>query len=286
MKVQPFKIPKPVQYNLIIQVDKGDTFYPLLHQHEEIQVSCVLSGQGKLIVSDSINPFTSGDIFVIGGQSPHLFQSATGGNRAYMISLFFTLESFGKGFFEVPELSEVNLFYDTIGGGIKICSKLKSIRKIMETLPKASKFERFLHFLRLIQKINAAKKRELAAFVSRKKISHTEGKRLQLVFEYVMNHFDKEITLSDIAMRSHMTPPSFCRFFKQHTNKTFFEFLMELRISHSCELLAGPLELPIAEIAEKSGFNSVSHFNRSFKRIKKMTPSSFKGKMTVATNYQ
>ena len=57
MKVYPFKIPKPVDEHLIVQIDKEPIFYNRLHQHEEIQISFIKKGSGSLIVGDSINTY-------------------------------------------------------------------------------------------------------------------------------------------------------------------------------------------------------------------------------------
>jgi AraC-like DNA-binding protein len=72
-----------------------------------------------------------------------------------------------------------------------------------------------------------------------------------------------------------MTPNAFCRFFKQRTNKTFFQFLIELRVEHACQLLGSKRELNINLISDLSGFNSISNFNKKFKKIKGVTPSKY-----------
>ncbi len=279
MKVKPFKIPKSPEDKLTVQIDEGSQFYNSLHEHQEVQLSYIIAGHGTLIVSDSIHNFDAGDIFIIGGHIPHLFQSAATSAHNRMISIFFTKDGFGRCFFELPGLLEIGQSLDSLGGGQQIVSKQKAIGNMMLKLPKASKFEQLVYFLKLLQKVKKAEKKELTGFISSKKISISEGKRLRLVFDYVMKHFYREITLTQISNLAHMTPPAFCRFFKQHTNKTFFAFLIELRIAHACKLLMLPDKLAIAEISEQSGFQSVSNFNRKFKKIKKMTPSAYKSNM-------
>jgi hypothetical protein len=64
MKVLPFKIPKPEQDALIYQEDVGVSFYDKLHQHEEIQLSLIVEGEGTLIVGDAINYYKKGDILI------------------------------------------------------------------------------------------------------------------------------------------------------------------------------------------------------------------------------
>lgn len=285
MKVKPFKIPKPVQNNLTVQVDIAENFYDQLHQHEEIQISYIVKGQGKLIVANSIHKYNTGDIFVIAGETPHLFQSIVSKLNSHMISLFFTKKSFGEGFFEIPELKGINTFFDISIRSFQIHSKRKSIAHLMYKLSEADSFEKFLNFLKLIKIIIAADKTELTGFIQTKKISKVEGRRLQQVFDYVMHNFEKDITLHQISNLVHMTPHAFCRFFKQRTNKTFFQFLIELRIEHACQMLFDSNKTPIAEISERSGFHSISNFNRKFKKIKKTTPSQYAKKAGVNTGF-
>ena len=89
MKIHSFKIPKKPGENLTLQSDKSPLFFDKLHQHEEIQISQIISGKGKLIVGDSVHSFEDGDLFAIGSGIPHLFKSTRGNKDSHMISLFF-----------------------------------------------------------------------------------------------------------------------------------------------------------------------------------------------------
>ena len=75
MKVLPFTIPKPEPSGLIYQEDHEWLFYDQLHQHEELQISYIVKGSGTLIVSEAIGSYSEGDVFVIGGNVPHVFKS-------------------------------------------------------------------------------------------------------------------------------------------------------------------------------------------------------------------
>ncbi|MFD0798302.1 AraC family transcriptional regulator [Maribacter chungangensis] len=275
MKIYPFEIPKPVAGALIVQVDTEFVFFDKLHQHEEIQISLLVKGEGKLIIGDSVHPFAAGDLFIIDGKIPHLFQSSPSDESSHMISLFFTAGTFGKDFFNIPDLERAKSFFDTPNTGFKVSDKNWEARAIMNKLPAADTFSRFILFLKLLKSIAENEITLLTGFVHPKALSANEGKRLQDVLDYVMHNFDKDIKLTTVANLAFMTPNAFCRFFKQRTNKTFFQFLIELRIEHACQLLISEKDLPIAAIAEKSGFGSISNFNRKFKLLKKTTPTSY-----------
>lgn len=275
MKIYPFQIPKPVAGALIVQVDKELEFFNKLHQHEEIQISLLVKGQGKLIIGDSVHAYTAGDLIVIDGKIPHLFQSIRSQEVSHMISLFFTKSTFGSDFFTIPALEQIASFFDKPNTGYKVSSENLDARQIMETLPSTDTFSRFILFLQLLQSISKAPIKMLTTFAHPKALNANEGKRLQEVLDYVMHNFDKDIKLVTVANLAFMTPNAFCRFFKQRTNKTFFQFLIELRIEHACQLLSSSKDASIVAIAEKSGFGSISNFNRKFKRIKKCTPSAY-----------
>ena len=286
MKVLPFKISKPINSSIIVQEDKAQEFYNQLHQHEETQISHIVKGRGKLIVANTVHSFTDGDVFIIGSKTPHLFQNEPTDAHAHMITVFTTPEGLGQGLLQIPELEELRLFFQNCGNGVAVQTGKKSIANTMKKLTKSTKLDTFLYFLKLIQKINLVSKLDLIAHLPPKSISNKEGRRLQLVFEYAMNHFSSTVTLDKVAELIHMTTPAFCRFFKRHTNKTFFEFLIELRIAHACQLLAKEEKESIAEIAEFSGFNSISNFNRTFKRIKTISPSKYAKRMKSTQAYQ
>ena len=96
------------------------------------------------------------------------------------------------------------------------------------------------------------------------------------VFEYTMNNFENEISLHTISSIGNMTKNAFCKYFKKRTNKTYVSFLNELRIEHASKLLMSKKDLSITEIAERTGFNNMSNFNRQFKALKFVSPSEFK----------
>ncbi len=275
MKVQPFKIPKPADDRLVVQIDHSEHLYDKLHQHEEIQISYLLAGSGKLVVADSVHPYSPGDLFVIGQKCPHVFLSTPSTESSHMISVFFTKISFGEHFFDIPEMERLQEFFTSSDAGFKVISEKDQCAILIKDIVIADKFSKFLIFLKLLRLLADAKNEVLTGYVYPKKLSVNEGNRMQNVFDFVMNNFQQEITLNSVAEMAFMTPAAFCRFFKLRTNKTFFQFLIEVRIEHACLLLAGNSSLSISEIAALSGFSSISNFNRKFKAIKGVTPTLY-----------
>ncbi len=275
MKVYAFKVPKKPGENIIVQCDKGPTFFDKLHQHEEIQLSLIVNGHGKLIVGGNVHSFKDGDFFVIGSGLPHLFKSTVDYTDSFMISIFFTKASFGDSFFERREMEGLKSFFKYAESGFKLSRAENTIPQLMESIVSADYFSRFILFLQLLKTLSEYRKHKLSNFTQSKEISDDHGERLRSVFDFVMQNFDQKITLEKVSELVHMTPNAFCRFFKQRTNKTFFNFLIEVRVEHGSQLLYNNKDLSVLEVAHLSGFNSISNFNRKFREIKGVNPSRF-----------
>lgn len=280
MKVSPFHILKPVDENLIVQVDRSKGFYRHLHQHAEIQLSLIAEGQGKLLIGDSIHRFGNGDFFAIGSHCPHLFQSDDEDSEIHMISLFFTERTLGEGFFELPDLMEARPFFEIIAEGFRPLAGQLEIAELMCQFPEISRLSRIISFLHLLRQCSQIETKALTHFKYHRRTGPLAGERLQVVFDYLLNHFHDEVKLDHVARLVHMTPNAFCKFFKKRTNKTLFQFIIELRIEHAGQLLKKHPDLSMAHVAERSGFQSISNFNRKFKALKGMSPSQFAGSET------
>lgn len=277
MKPLPFKIPKTSSDTLIVQQDKGKVLYEYYHQHEEIQISLVVRGEGKLVVGDSLSHYQSGDLLVFGSKVPHLFKTTYTGYDTHMISLFFTQTSFGTHFFNLPELKKTQLFFDHAAYGFKVLSEKQVLYDLfMEITNVENKLRRFTLFLSILEILNDASVERLSEDQLQRNYREVEGQRMAKIFQKVMQDFAEDVSLAEVSALANMTPNAFCRYFKQRTNKTFFRFLTEIRINNAAQLLQANKDLSIAEAAYQSGFKNLSNFNRKFKEIKSLTPSDYR----------
>jgi len=273
MKALPFIIPKPNKEAIVYEEDFEYIFYDKFHQHEEIQLSYIAKGEGTLIVGDTINNYTKGDILVLGSNLPHVFKSEKSNTKSLMLSLFFTKNSFGNEFFALDELQPLKPFFKKAFNGFKVVSH--NLQHYFIKLKHQNKFERFINLLQLLEIIQNTKYQPLSTFIYEKQYSEIEGKRMRTIMEYSMNNFQSNISLETIASLANMTKNAFCKYFKKRTNKTYVQFLTELRIENACKLLLTYNDSSINEIAEFSGFNNLSNFNRQFKKLKNTTPVKY-----------
>ncbi|MFT0716148.1 AraC family transcriptional regulator [Flagellimonas lutimaris] len=277
MKVLPFKIPKPKDEALVYQVDREQVFYDQLHQHAEIQISYIAKGSGSLIVGDSISDYKEGDILVIGGFVPHAFKSdILASPQSVMYTLFFDTNSFGKDFFRITDLSSTKEFFKKSELGMRVISNTETIVNEFNKLKTQNKVEQIATLLIIISHIMHSETEPLSSFVYRKSFSDDEGKRMNDVFKYAMEKYHDPINLDEVANVANMSKNAFCRYFKKRTNKTFFQFLIEIRIEHACKLILSNPELAISMISDQCGFNNIANFNRKFKELKGCSPTKFR----------
>ena len=277
MKVLPFKIPKPDNEALVYQEERLNVLYDQLHQHNEIQISYVEKGAGTLIVGDTINTFAPGDILILGGYLPHVFRTDTKfSDETVVYTLFFDKNSFGKHFFDLPDMEIISEFFNDSEYGMKILTPKDKIINLFLKLKNQNKVQRISSLLRIIDLITKAEKTPLSSFVYKKKYTDDEGKRMNEVFHYAMENYMEPITLKEISEIANMSRNAFCRYFKKRTNKTFFQFLIEIRIEHACKQLYSNPDQSIASISELCGFQNTANFNRKFKEVKGMTPSHYR----------
>lgn len=282
MKALPFKIPKAEQSSIHLQVDREMYFYDTLHQHPEVQLTYIESSSGTLIHGDYLGQFAEGDIYLIGSNVPHVFRNddfyyeLKKEDSAVSKSIFFNWKSFGNAFIHLPETEEITTFLEHASRGIKITGEtLKAVREaLLETFESDGITKLTLLFSILDMIRNSKDITYLTAQSSSKRVNEMEGKRLNDIFQFTMANYQRSIRLDEVANIANMSTSAFCRYFKQHTRKTYLDFLNEYRISQACRLLMQE-DKSVAQVCYESGFSNLSNFNRKFKGIMSKTPRQF-----------
>lgn len=93
--------------------------------------------------------------------------------------------------------------------------------------------------------------------------------------QFILNHLTSPMTLDEVAQHAGVSPFHFCKIFKRATGLTFTEFVNRARVEHAKRLLLKP-QSRITEVAYDVGFQSLSQFNRSFRRVTAQSPSEFR----------
>lgn len=106
--------------------------------------------------------------------------------------------------------------------------------------------------------------------------------RMSKVIEYIETHYATDIQLRDIAAEFYLSEYYLCHEFKKYTNRTIIQYLNTTRILNAQRLIM-ETDLKFTVIARKTGFSSLTHFNRTFKSITGMSPSEFRKTLLPGT---
>lgn len=285
MKVLPFTLLVPDDKSVISEVIELPYFYQYLHRHDEWQITWVQRGEGTLIAGNDMHSFRSGNVFLIGAKLPHLFKSNPeyfSGNENKSIkacSIFFNSSGILSSLFNLPEMKMANSFLMRNKHGFKIPADFANdIAKKMFAVHEASGEDVLFTFIKLIRGLQDLNENvePLCSDMYSSNVSENEGMRLSKIINFITENYNNQITLEDVANAAFMTPQAFCRYFKKHTGHTFVSFLNEVRINDACKsLISGEKADCISGVAYKSGFNSITNFNRVFKSIIGQSPRAY-----------
>jgi AraC-like DNA-binding protein len=282
MKIVPFKIPKPGDEAIRVQVDEMPHLYNHLHQHPEIQLTLIVESHGTLVAGDHVGRFREGDVFVIGSNQPHVFRNDAvyfkKKLKAKAITVFFDEHTLGDTFWQQSALKSFLPFFKNSQGGYRIKGiKQGQLRQLLLLMVDAEKIDRIILFLQIIRLLATRKEMTtLSHAVIQRPIRDFDGSRLNAVLEYTFHESHRNIKLAEIAAVANMTVVAFCKYFKTRTRKTYISFLNEIRINQACKLLLAS-DQPVTSICYETGFSNLSHFNRVFKKITGKTPKNYRG---------
>jgi len=258
---------------------------PYWHFHPELEMAYIASGNGKRHVGNNISYYKGGDLIFLGPNLPHygFTDRFTGVNSEIVIQL--KVDFLGAQFLEAPEMESILGLFERSRAGISFHGNIKTeTGERLGDLFHMTHFERIIALLKILNKLAKSDKYTLLnASTAEIIVDRKESIRIGKVYKYVRQHFqDESISLSVVAALINMTVPSFCRFFKKHTNKTFTQFVNEFRVVHATKLLNETND-PISAICFDCGFNNFSHFNRHFKKVTGKSPSQYRKELDPVT---
>lgn len=95
------------------------------------------------------------------------------------------------------------------------------------------------------------------------------------MISYIQQNFTREISLKEFGKQFHLSEKYISRYFKEHFHITLSQYINHLRLEHARQLLQ-ETTLSITEVAMQSGYENVSYFIRSFKKMYGMSPLKYR----------
>ena len=248
------------------------------HYHCEVELVWIRQGNGLRYIGRSIEPFVSGDLVLLGAETPHTWRSSPNPPASALWTVvWFAPEHWGEAFWHLPELRRLKSLLCDARRGLHFAGpQAASIGALIEKLPEmpAGSVASFALLMDILQKLVDMPSRALSAEpLSVGDIR--QDPRLHQTLAWLDAHFDEPLRQSDVARRVNMTPDVFTKWFKRHVGRTFQRYLSELRVANVCARLAHGDE-NITTVAMESGFNNLANFNRRFLSIVGCTPREFR----------
>lgn len=268
-------------FRCFIDYGKG-LVYP--HWHKEIEIIYVIKGTIKIGVNDELIEVNQGQIFFFDSGATHYFLATPESER---LVFQFDSKMFNEGIETMANGEKLkDIFASRENWSLhwplevesNMCQHLQALYD--ETLKMEPGYifatqQHLYGILILFSRKVPEKTRFMKKALNDDSMKNKETlERMDKVFSLIEANYSQAITLEEVAKHVGFSHHYFTRFFKKNTGTTFVGFLTEYRINMAKSILATE-ELPMIEVAEKSGFNSVKTFHHVFKENVGMSPLKY-----------
>lgn len=269
-----------------IQPDAGSSFKILLtprlneifywHFHPEIEIVYVEAAKGIRHIGDHISTYEGSDLALIGSYIPHL--NFDYGVKATVETVVVQLkENFlMDGFDTLPEMQAIIGLFEKAKTGLAFHGETKKMAgKKLKQLSLLDRFSQLMELLNIFQMLaNSDEYSKLNARPISNQSVLKQQERIHKIYQYVETHFQEPIDMKEVSQVVNLTIPAFCRYFRKSTKLTYTDFVNQYKINHARKLLLQGKN--VTEACFDSGFENLSYFNKTFRKITGENPSAFK----------
>jgi len=261
-------------FRILLTPHLNDFYY--WHFHPEYELVYIEGADGPRQVGDHLSRYEGSDLVLIGPHIPHL-NFDYGVRTDYRKVVVQLRENFlGNQLTEMPELSDIARLFDQARKAVAFGGETKRLAgERLLKLPELSHFRQLMELLDILQFLAGSPE---ATLLHTRPIepNHTrkEQHRMQQVYAFIDQHYQRPIELAELADLTSLTPSAFSRYFRKMTRMTFTEYVNQYRVKQAKKLLLR--DQSITEVCFASGFESLSYFNRVFRKVTGSNPLQFK----------
>jgi len=260
--------------------EKARNSRPYWHYHPELELVYVNGGSGKRHIGSHLSYFHEGELVLIGSNLPHQgFTDRLNGNETETVVQMIP-DFLGPDFFTISEMSSIRLMFERAKSGLSFYGETKmAVGRKVEELFESDPFDRVVKLLGVLHDLSHSPEYNiLNAEGFSLEIAKQDNERINVALNHVRKNFQHPIGLGEMSDLISMTVPSFCRYFKKLTGKTFTRFVNEYRLVHAAKLLSEE-QMSITEVCFESGFSNYSHFTKLFKEFFGKSPSNYRSEV-------
>jgi len=261
-------------FRFLLTPKLNEVFY--WHFHPEIELVYVEAEKGIRHIGDHISTYEGCDLALIGSYIPHLNFDYGVKATVETVVIQFPETYFEAGLARIPELQKVVDLMERAKTGIAFTGETKRIAGIrLKKLQYMDRFHQFMELMSIFQFLAVSE--EFEDLEVRPISSQTilkQQERMHRIHQFVEMNFQKPIDTQQIADEVNLTLPAFCRYFKKATKLTYTDFVNQYRVQYAKKLLIQ--DKNVTETCFECGFESLSYFNRIFKKFAGVSPSAFR----------
>lgn len=263
---------------LMIEWAKRDKYdMDVQHYHDAYEIYLQLAGERYLFCDDVCYNLKQGDLVILKPFVLHYMESRELKNyERYVMNFssdkldFILSDEEKKQLFGNLENTVIHLDDDTFS----------DIKRCFEDVDRLS-HETSIAYSDIREKLMYAGAVKLTMYI--KRLADTSNnitnsivqKEIVSAIHYINSRYNEPIDLDETAKMVHMSKYYFCRLFHKTTGVTFLTYLHNVRIAKAHRLLT-ETDLPLSEIAEKTGFTSVARMSEAFKKMYNKSPRNFR----------
>jgi len=250
------------------------------HFHPEFELVLNLKSSGTRIIGDNIEMFDPYTMTFIAGNIPHSWEhNRHEGNVPpnHSIVCQFNISSIGEELLAQHEMKELRRLFSEAESGISFSeADAREAELHLKKMMSQTGLEKMATFFTVMDILCSSKiKRLLCSSDYKLANDERDDKKMSLAYDYIRTNYSKPITLRKVAALAKMKPPAFSRFFKKNCGAGFTEYINQVRINRVCYLLRETDSL-IHEIALECGFQSISNFNKLFRKATSFAPRDYR----------
>ena len=261
-------------FRFLLTPKLNEVFY--WHFHPEIELVYVEAEKGIRHIGEHISTYEGCDLALIGSYIPHLNFDYGVKATVETVVIQFPETYFESGLIRIPELKKVVDLMERAKTGLAFTGETKRIAGVrLKKLQHLDRFHQFMELMSIFQFLAASD--ESVDLDVRPISSQTilkQQERMHRIHQFVESNFQKPIDTQQIADEVNLSLPAFCRYFKKTTKLTYTDFVNQYRVQYAKKLLIQ--DKNVTETCFDSGFESLSYFNRIFKKWTGESPSIFR----------
>lgn len=250
--------------------------------HETFEMVYIKSGEGRFEIGSQIVTVGSNDIVIIKPHQHHKLDVTSDGGCDFIVLYFKFMNQSNHALSETSLEDFINFVSGKESGAfirLKVSQKndiivlLNRILKEKVSDQLGSDLLDYLMLMELFVLISRALKAEWENSIKNKSPKIKE--LMHSAIQFVLNNYEREISITDIAKYVFLSPSYFTRAFKEDTGMSPMQYLLNIRIKRACELLE-ETDMKVGEIAHSVGFSNQQRFNDMFKKQINMTPMQYR----------